>query len=50
MAGLNGVPDDSAILIDNVLLTVVPEPSTMILLAAGGVGLVVLRRRPRAGP
>jgi hypothetical protein len=36
---------NSAILVDNFVLTAVPEPSTWLLLASGLVGIVVLKRR-----
>jgi hypothetical protein len=49
LAGINGTPDDSSVLIDNVLLAVVPEPSTWVLMAVAGVGLAALRRRRSAG-
>ena len=38
----------SALFVDNVTLTAVPEPTTFVLLGSGLVGLIVIHRRTRA--
>jgi hypothetical protein len=44
LLNLNGQNDDSRFLIDNVSLTVVPEPATSLLLACGAAGLLLRRK------